>query len=66
MHFIPPLSCLLIAEMWKEDVSLGAAWDHAGWNAAVWRNSDDCGRRAFVKRAARGAARAMLRRDSIL
>ena len=52
--------------MWKDAVSLGAACDHAGWKAAVWRKSDAWGRIAFVNRAARGAVRAMLRRDSIL
>jgi hypothetical protein len=57
---------LLTADMWKEAMSLGAACDHAGWKAAVWRKSEAWGRIALVKRAARGAERAMLRRDSIL
>lgn len=64
-NLLAPLSCLL-AETWKEAVSLGTE-AHDGWNAAVWRNTEDCGRMALVERRAaeRGALRARFRRPSM-
>jgi hypothetical protein len=49
-------------------VSLGTEAAHDGWKAAVWRNTDDCGRTALVEKraAARGAVRAIFRRPSMV
>jgi hypothetical protein len=52
--------------MWKAAVSRGTDAVHAGWKAAVWRRSEDCGRTAWDRRAAdRGALRARFRKASI-
>jgi hypothetical protein len=65
---IPPPSSCLLAETWKEAVSLGTDAVHAGWKAAVLRRTEDCARTALIERRAadRGAARARFRRASIL
>jgi hypothetical protein len=49
-------------------VSLGTEAVHAGWKAAVLRNTKDCWRTVLVERRAadRGAVRARFRRASIL
>lgn len=66
-RIVPSESCLRIADKWKEVVRRGADCAHAG-RAATGRRRDDCGRIAFEERRAadRGAARAMLRRPSIV